>query len=47
MAYKNVITTEEELRNIFGFPGDRAVGKEIDYIDEHCRTIIRNSPFMI
>ena len=47
MAYKNVITTEEELRNIFGFPGDRAVGKEIDYIDEHCRTIIQNSPFMI
>ena len=45
--FKNVISTEAELREIFGWPGDRAVNKQLDYLDKHCRTLIANSPFVL
>jgi predicted pyridoxine 5'-phosphate oxidase superfamily flavin-nucleotide-binding protein len=42
-----VVTTEHELRELYGFPGERAVAKEHATLDEHCRTFIAHSPFLV
>jgi PPOX class probable FMN-dependent enzyme len=42
-----VITEESELREIFGWPGERSANKEIDRLDHHCRTIIGKSPLIL
>ena len=43
----DVITSEGQLREIFGWPGDRAVNKQLDRLDKHCRAIIEKSPFVM
>ena len=45
--YTGVITEESELRQIFGWPKERSIDKEIDRLDNHCRTIIGKSPFIL
>ncbi|MDA0769056.1 MAG: pyridoxamine 5'-phosphate oxidase family protein [Chloroflexi bacterium] len=45
--FNEVITSEEQLRDIFGWPADRAVNKQLDHLDKHCRTIIEKSPFVL
>jgi uncharacterized protein len=45
--FKDVITSLEELREIKGQPGPRVIAKEIPLIDEHCRTWIGLSPFVL
>jgi PPOX class probable FMN-dependent enzyme len=45
--FKNVITSEAQLREIFGWPGERAVNKQLDHLDNHCRTIIEKSPIVL
>jgi PPOX class probable FMN-dependent enzyme len=42
-----VITEEAELRGIFGEPSERALNKQIDRLDVHCRAIIEKSPFIL
>ena len=42
-----VITTEEQLREVIGHPAERNVQKVIPVIDEHCRMFIEQSPFML
>ncbi|HCV28584.1 MAG TPA: pyridoxamine 5'-phosphate oxidase family protein [Dehalococcoidia bacterium] len=42
--FKNVITTEDELRELHGWPSDRAREKTITALDRHCRAIIAASP---
>jgi PPOX class probable FMN-dependent enzyme len=45
--FNEVITSEEQLRDIFGWPAERAVKKELQQLDEHCRAIIEKSPFVL
>jgi PPOX class probable FMN-dependent enzyme len=42
-----MITNEAELRAILGNPAQRALDKQIDRLDEHCRSIIARSPFVV
>ncbi len=46
-SFTEVITEESELREIFGWPTERSLNKEIDRLDHHCRTIIGKSPFIL
>ena len=46
-GYEQVVRTADELRAIVGEPSERAVKKQIDRLDEHCRSIIAASPFML
>lgn len=46
-TFKNVITTEEELREVIGHPSSRVTDKVIDYIDDVCASFIDASPFMV
>jgi uncharacterized protein len=41
------ITTEEALRALHRPPGDRAVRKQLDHLDRHCRRFIELSPFVV
>lgn len=41
------IVSEAELRAVLGHPSQRAVDKQIDRLDEHCRSIIARSPFVV
>lgn len=43
----HVITTEAALRELYGEPGERAVLKTLDHVDQHCRDFIALSPFLI
>ena len=45
--FTDVITEESELREIFGYPSERAANKQIDRLDNHCRAIIEKSPFIL
>ena len=47
VTYTDVITEEAELREIFGWPSERALNKQIDRLDSHCRAIIGKSPFLL
>ena len=44
--FKDVITSEKQLRAILGTPSEVPSSKVITVIDEHCRTFIANSPFL-
>jgi PPOX class probable FMN-dependent enzyme len=41
------ITTETRLREIYGPATPRALAKQIDHIDTHCRDFIAASPFLL
>jgi hypothetical protein len=41
------VTTERELRELYGRPGERAVAKERPVIDEGCREFIAHAPFLV
>ena len=44
---ERVVTSEAELRALYGFPGERAVAKEHPTLDEHCRAFIAHAPFLV
>ena len=46
-TFADVITEESELREIFGWPAERAVKKQLDRLDQHCQAIIAKSPFLL
>src|SRR5215510_15283273 len=46
-AFKDVITNEQQLREIVGAPSDRAKLKERRVLDDHCRAFIARSPFLL
>ena len=46
-TFTNVITEISQLREIFGWPTERAQNKQIDHLDQHCRAIIAKSPFIL
>jgi hypothetical protein len=41
------VTNAEELEAILGLPGEAAVHKQIDQLDEHCRRFIGLSPLLL
>jgi len=45
--FKDIVTSREELRAIFGAPGERAVRKERAHLDVHTREFIARSPFAL
>ncbi|ETW97679.1 MAG: hypothetical protein ETSY1_21700 [Candidatus Entotheonella factor] len=45
--FSDLITGESQLREVFGWPSERALNKQIDCLDEHCRSIIAKSPFVL
>ena len=45
--FKDIVTSREELRAIFGAPGERAVLKERPSLDAHSRAFIARSPFVL
>lgn len=47
MKFKETIATEEELREIVGYPREVVLRKEISLLDEHCRQFISKSPFLM
>lgn len=42
-----LINSEEQLRNLYGYPNDRAVGKALRTLDKHALNYISKSPFVI
>jgi len=45
--FEHVVATERELRELLGYPSDRAVRKDIGRLDEHARAFIARSPFVL
>ena len=45
--FSDVITTQEQLREVLGFPAERVSRKVISSLDKHCRKFISLSPFML
>ncbi|MBH69629.1 MAG: pyridoxamine 5'-phosphate oxidase [Rhodospirillaceae bacterium] len=43
----DVITDKTTLSDLYGKPSERAILKQLDYIDEHCAAFIKLSPFLI
>lgn len=43
----HVVRTPSELFALYGEPLERAVRKQLNHIDEHCRAFIAASPFLI
>jgi len=41
------ITTEAQLRALYAAPVERALRKELDHLDRHCRRFIAHSPFVV
>lgn len=47
MRFSDPVTTVEQLREVIPPPSELVSGKEIDHIDQHCRSFIERSPFVI
>lgn len=45
--FKDTVTSEEELRELIGFPGELATRKQLAYLDDHCQNFIARSPFLL
>jgi PPOX class probable FMN-dependent enzyme len=41
------VASEQELRELVGAPGEIAIAKQIPALDEHCRTLIAHSPYVL
>ncbi len=46
-TFTDLIIDESQLREVFGWPSERALNKQIDRLDEHCRAIIAKSLFLL
>ena len=46
-TFTDLITDESQLRDVFGWPSERSLNKQIDHLDQHCRAIIAKSPFLL
>jgi uncharacterized protein len=45
--FTELITTEEDLRDLLGQPSALVIKKQLPALDRHCRTFISLSPFML
>lgn len=46
-AFDNIVTSEQELRDMLGIPAERSVLKERRTLDAHFRAFIAHSPFLL
>jgi PPOX class probable FMN-dependent enzyme len=46
-AFRDVVTTEAELREIIGSPSEMALKKQLPALDAHCKAFIARSPFAL
>jgi hypothetical protein len=46
-VFSDTVTSAEALREIIGYPTERAVRKQISSLDHHCRDFIARSPFLL
>ncbi|HEX3524496.1 MAG TPA: pyridoxamine 5'-phosphate oxidase family protein, partial [Stellaceae bacterium] len=46
-ASMDVVEDLEELRELYGPPGERSVKKQLSRFDKHCRAFIARSPFLV
>ena len=46
-TFTDLITDESQLRDVFGWPSERSLNKQIDRLGQHCRAIIAKSPFLL
>ena len=44
---ERVVASEQELRDLYGRPGERAVAKEQPALNADCRAFIAHSPFLV
>jgi len=44
---ERTITSEQELRDLYGHPGERAVAKEQPVLNADCRAFIAHAPFLV
>ncbi|HEY0828906.1 MAG TPA: pyridoxamine 5'-phosphate oxidase family protein [Bacilli bacterium] len=47
MNMDELISSEDELRSIVGYPSDLVIRKVIPFLDQHCREFIAQSPFLV
>jgi uncharacterized protein len=47
MTPGQVVGSEQELRALYGQPGERAVAKEQSVLNEDCRAFIAHAPFLV
>jgi PPOX class probable FMN-dependent enzyme len=47
LVFDDVITSNEELRSLLGDPSKLAGNKVLTKLDQHCQTLIRQSPFLV
>ena len=47
MTAERAVTSEQELRELYGHPGERAVAKERPELNDDCRAFIAHSPFLV
>jgi len=45
--FQDVVSSEEELRAILGYPNRVVANKAISYLDHHCRDFIAQSPLLL
>jgi PPOX class probable FMN-dependent enzyme len=46
-SFKDIVSTEEELRSTLGYPSERVARKAIPSLDQHCLEFINQSPFLL
>lgn len=46
-VFSETVTSEAQLRELIGAPSERALKKQIDTLDAHCRAFIAKSPFLL
>ena len=47
LTFSDVISSEDQLRDVLGYPHQRSVAKTITELDDHCRAFIAKSPFVL
>jgi PPOX class probable FMN-dependent enzyme len=47
LPFTDIVTSEEQLRDLIGAPGEEAVRKQLSFLDRHCRMLISLSPFVL
>lgn len=45
--FQDLVSSEEELRSILGYPSEVASRKSISHLDQHCRDFISKAPFLL
>jgi PPOX class probable FMN-dependent enzyme len=47
IEFSEVVSSEEELRDVIGNPSHRALRKQMTHLDEHARAFIAKCPFLL